>query len=148
MMTGKKAQGPTGLVIAMTIITLALIVVYFVSTLQSSGAERKINGAENRIDEQTTLLNYLKTPVDSEQTITDIITKYKYTNDNNLKELLKTRTAQVLDPLFAGTKNFWRIKLDGQTLIEKKSCGELRKSEQEIMLYDGKRAKVELVVCD
>jgi hypothetical protein len=144
----RKAQGPAGLVLALSIITIAIILVFFISLIQKTGAENRINDIENKVGDEITLLSYLRTPVGSGQTISDLIVSYKYTEDSATKALLKTKTEAVLNPLFQSMKYSWRIKLDGKNLIEQKKCGELRYAEQEIMLYDGSRSKVQLVICD
>lgn len=144
----RKAQGPAGLAITLAIITIALIVVFFMSLIQKTGAENKINDAEDKVGDEITLLSYLRTPVEGGQTISDLIVSYKYTEDSTTKALLKKKTETILNPIFQGTKYSWMIKLDGKELVKQKSCGELRYAEQEIMLYDGSRSKVQLVICD
>lgn len=143
----KKAQGPTGLVMAFGIIVLLILVVFFFSLIQANYAERGIQTVEEKVDDQITLLNYLRTPVDNENNIADLIVRYAQTREPDVIIQIQDKTKEILDPVFQGTINKWRVKLDGNNLATQLGCKGGREVSQDILLHNGNTAKVELIIC-
>ena len=148
MRPSKKAQAAAGLIIAFGIITILIIAVYFFTLIEDNLAKKTFETTENQVDDEITLLNYLRTPVTNEENIADLISKYKMTNDNTIKTQIQTKSQEILNPLFAGTKNSWKIKMDNRELAQGKSCSESRTAKQEIIIYDGSTTTIELDICN
>ena len=144
----RKAQGAAGLVMAIGIITLLIITIYFLSTIQASLADKGTDKIESEVDDEITLLNYLRTPVNEYENIADLITRYRMTKDDTIKSQIQAKSAETLNPMFEGTRYSWKILLDNEEIAKGKRCTKVRSAKQEIILYDGKKAAVELDICD
>lgn len=145
----RKGQAAAGLVMAFGAITILLLVIYFLSAVQDIRTESKFNEVENKVDDQVTLLNYLRTPFDSKDNMADLFVRYQMTKDSSLKVQLEKKTKEILNPVFLQTTYYWRIKIDGKKFIEHEKCdNEVRSVEQDLLLFDGNKVQVELVICE
>lgn len=144
----KRAQAASGLVLAFGAITIAIITVFFLLIIQDNTTEKKQENIERDVDDQVTLLNYLRTPANIEYNMADLIMMYVMTEEQGLKELIDKKTKEILNPLFELRGEYWKIKVNGEQITQMKDpCPTLRSIEQEIMTFKGERVKVELVFC-
>jgi len=140
----KSGQAATGLIMAFGIIVILILVIVFLVMVQDNAAKGKFSNVESKVDNQIILLNYLRTPFDPDNTIADLIVKYKMTNDADTKKNIEMRSKQIFGA-FEGKFN-WKIRLDGEELMRlKDKCAKIQSVSQEIILFDGKKAKVELI---
>lgn len=145
---GKKGGGATGLVMAFGSITIVIISLFFLMTIQENRSEGNFETLERKVDDQITLLNYLRTPVDADHDVADMMMMYKMTGEVELKQIAVQKAREALDPLYKITDCSWRVILDDEELIKVKNKHPIfRSAEQDIMLLDGKKAKVELETC-
>ncbi|MBW2992411.1 hypothetical protein KY345_04305 [Candidatus Woesearchaeota archaeon] len=147
LLHNRKAQGPTGLVLIIGGITILVLIIFILAMIQIAAAEREIERTKNKIDDQIALLNYLRTPSGSSD-IAEEIVKYKMTQNEQLKEKIELETKQILDKVYDGTKESWRIRLDNEDLAQQKPCSKIRSAKQEIVMFDGERTMVELIICN
>jgi hypothetical protein len=147
MMLNKKAQGAEALTMAFGIIVIITLIIVAIVFIQGSTAKAHMEEAANRVDNSITLLNYFRTPTDSEHIMADMIAEYKMTKDQTLKDSIATRSRQILGNIFIGNYDL-TIKLDGEEMVKmKKACSKGGVVSQDIMLFDGNKAKVEMI-CD
>jgi hypothetical protein len=145
MIANGKAQASTGLVMAFGGITILILTIVFLVMVQDSGAKKHVNDVVNKVDNDITLLNYLRTPADPEHNIADLIAEYSMTKDAKLKEDIVFRSRQIFEDMFEGDYTM-SIKIDGEEIMKmKKTCSWEGTVAQDIMLFDGKKARVELI---
>jgi hypothetical protein len=113
--------------------------------VQDSAAKGHTKDVINKVDNGITLLNYLRTPVNPEHNMADLIAEYKMTKDAKLKEDIAARSTQILGSIFKGDYPI-SIKLDGEEIVKmEKACSQEGAAGQDIMLFDGNKARVELI---
>ena len=141
----KRAQAATGLVMAFGGITILILTVILLVVVQDHGAKGHANDIINGVDNSITLLNYLRTPVDNKHNMAELMAEYRMTKSAELKDDIATRSTQILDNIFGGDYAII-IKLDNEDIVKiKDACRQGGAASQEIMLFDGNKAKVELI---
>jgi hypothetical protein len=145
MMLNKKAQSAEALVMAFGGLVIVVLIIALTIMVQNNTAKGHMEDAVNKVDNSITLLNYLRTPADTEHTMADMIAEYRMTKSTALKDNIAARSRQIFGSMPAGIYGI-TIKLDDEKMAEmKKTCSKVGTVSQDIMLFDGNKAKVELI---